>query len=81
MRKRRVLWTIGVDKIKVGYALPTVNAPFHSIVFTHSFIATIVIVDYYLGTLLPSPESVRIDVSSISLPTLTKLGLLPASLP
>jgi hypothetical protein len=35
------------------------------------------IVDYYLGALLPSPEPVRIDVSSISLPTLTKLGLLP----
>ena len=39
--------------------------------------ATIDIVDYYLGATLPSPESVRIDVSSISLPTLTKLGLLP----
>ncbi len=35
------------------------------------------IVDYYLGAILPSPESVRIDVSSIFLPTLTKLGLLP----
>jgi hypothetical protein len=60
-------------------ALPTVNAPFHSIVSTHSFMATIDIVDYYLGALLPSPESVRIDMSStsISLPTLTKLGLLP----
>jgi hypothetical protein len=39
--------------------------------------ATTDIVDYYLGALLSSPESVRIDVSSISLPTLTKLGLLP----
>jgi hypothetical protein len=39
--------------------------------------ATIDIVDYYLGAILPSTESVRIDVSSISLPTLTKLGLLP----
>jgi hypothetical protein len=39
--------------------------------------ATIDIVDYYLGAILPSPESVRIDVSSISLPSLTKLGLLP----
>ncbi len=37
---------------------------------------TIDIVDYYLGALLLSPESVRIDVSSISLPTVTKLGLL-----
>jgi hypothetical protein len=35
------------------------------------------IVDYYLGAILPSPESVRIDVSSISFPTLTKVGLLP----
>jgi hypothetical protein len=43
----------------------------------HSFMAAIDIVDYYLGALLPSPESVRIDVPSISLPTLTKLGLLP----
>ncbi len=59
-------------------ALPTVNALFHFIVSTHSFMATTIdIVDYYLGALLPSPESVRIDVSSISLPTLTKLGLLP----
>ncbi len=57
-------------------ALPTVNALFHSIVSTHSCMATIDIVDYYLGALLPSPESVRIDMSSISLPTLTKLGLL-----
>jgi hypothetical protein len=39
--------------------------------------ATIDIVDYYLGAIIPSPESVRIDVSSISIPTLTKLGLLP----
>jgi hypothetical protein len=40
--------------------------------------ATIKIVDYYLfGAILPSPESVRIDVSSISLPTLPKLGPLP----
>ncbi len=58
-------------------ALPTVNALFHSIVSTHSFLATIDIVDYYLGALLPSPESVRIDVSSILLPTLTKLSLVP----
>jgi hypothetical protein len=59
-------------------ALPTVNALFHSIVSTHSFMVIIDIVDYYLGALLPSPESVCIDVSSISLPTLTKLGLLPS---
>jgi hypothetical protein len=39
--------------------------------------ATIDIVDYYLGALHPSPESVRIDVSSIFIHTLTKLGLLP----
>jgi hypothetical protein len=84
MRKRRVRWTIGGDRIEIDYdvgtntaALPTVNALFHSIVSTHSFMATIDIVDYYLGAILPSPESVRIDVSSISLLTLTKLGLLP----
>ncbi len=72
------------DKISVGNdvgtntaALPTVNALFHSIVSTHSLMATIDIVDYYLGALLPSPESVRIDVSPISIPTLKKLGLLP----
>ncbi len=77
-------WTIGGDRIKIDYevgtntaVLPTVNALFHSIVSTHSFMATIDIVDYYLGAILPSPESVRIDVSSISIPTLTKLGLLP----
>jgi hypothetical protein len=33
-----------------------------------SLFATIDFVDYYLGALLPSPESVRICVSSISLP-------------
>jgi hypothetical protein len=67
LRKRRVRWTIGGDKINVDYevgtntaALPTVNALFHSIVSTHSFMATIDIVDYYLGAILPSPESVRI---------------------
>jgi hypothetical protein len=85
LRKRRVRWTIGIE---VGYdvgtntaALPTVNALFHSIVSTHSCMATIDIVDYYLGALLPSPEPepVRIDMTSISLPTLTntKLSLLP----
>jgi hypothetical protein len=62
LRKRRVRWTIGGDKIDVDYevgtnkaALPTVNALFHSIVSTHSFMATIDIVDYYLGAILPSP--------------------------
>jgi hypothetical protein len=84
LRKRRVRWTIGGDRIEIDYevgtntaVLPTVNALFHSIVSTNFFLATIDIVDYYLGALLPSPESVRIDVSSISLPNLTKLGLLP----
>jgi hypothetical protein len=72
------------DKMAVDYevgtntaALPTVNALFHSKVSTHSLKATIDIVDYYLGVILPSPESVRIDVSSIPLLTLTKLGLPP----
>jgi hypothetical protein len=81
LRKRRVRWTIGGDRIEVGYDVgtntATVNALFHSIVSTHSFMATIDIVDYYLGALLPSAESVRIDVSSNSPPTLTKIGLLP----
>ncbi len=84
LKKRRVRWTIGGDKIDVDYevgantaTLPTANALFHSIVSTHSLMATIDIVDYYLGAILPSPESVRIDMSSISLPTLTKHGLLP----
>jgi hypothetical protein len=84
LRNRRVRWTIGGDRIEIDCevgtntaALPTVNALFHSIVSTHSFMATIDIVDYYLGVILPSPEPVRIDVSSISLPILTKLGLLP----
>jgi hypothetical protein len=70
--KRRVRWTIGGDRIVVGYDVgtntATVNALFHSIVSTHSLMANIDIVDYYLGALLPSPESVRIDVSSISIP-------------
>jgi hypothetical protein len=38
--------------------------------------ATIDIVNYYLGAILPSPESVQIDASSISIPNLRKLGLL-----
>jgi hypothetical protein len=86
LRKRRVRWAIGGDKIDVEYnvgtntaALPTVNALFHSIVSIRSYLATIDIVDYYFGATLPSPESVRIDVSFISLPILTKLGLLPFS--
>jgi hypothetical protein len=84
LRKRRVRWTIWGNKIDVEYdvgtntaTLLTVNAMFHSIVSTHSHLATIDIVDYYFGAILPSPESVRIDVSSISVLTLTKLGLLP----
>jgi hypothetical protein len=85
LRKRRVRWTIGGDRIDVEYevgtntatAFSTVNALFHSIFSTHFFMATIDIVDYNLGALLPLPEFVRIDVSSFSLPTLTKLGLLP----
>jgi hypothetical protein len=70
LRKRRVRWTIGGDRIEIDYevgtntaALPTVKALFHSIVSTHSFMATI--------------DIVRIDVSSIHLFTLTKPGLLP----
>ncbi len=65
LKKKRVRWTIGGDKIDVEYdvgtntaALPTVNALFHSIVSTHSHLATIDIVDYYLGATLPSPQSV-----------------------
>jgi hypothetical protein len=85
LRKRRVKWTIGGDRIEIDYevgtnttALPTVNALFHSIVSTYSSLTTIDIVDdYHLDTPLPSPEFLRIDVSSISLPTLTKLGLHP----
>jgi hypothetical protein len=80
LRKRRVRWTIRGDRTDVDYevetntaTLPTVNALLHSIVSTHSCM----VVDYYLGAILPSPEPVRIDVSFISLPTLTKLGLLP----
>jgi hypothetical protein len=77
LRKRRVRWTIGGDRIEIDYevgtntaALPTVNALFHSIVSTHSFLATIDIVDYYLGALLPSPESVRIDsLNSVFFPS------------
>jgi hypothetical protein len=68
-RNGRVRWTIGGDRIEIDYevgtntaALPTVNALFHSIVSTHSFMATIDIVDYYLGAILPSPESGRIDL-------------------
>jgi hypothetical protein len=51
LRKRKVRWTLGGDRIVVGYdvgtntaALPTVNALFHSIVSTHSLMATIDIV-------------------------------------
>ena len=70
LRKRRVRWTIGGDRIKIDYEvgtntaarLPTVNALFHFIVSTHSFMATIDILDYYLGAILPSPESVLIGV-------------------
>jgi hypothetical protein len=85
LRNKRVRWTIGRDRIEIDYkvgtntaALPTVNALFHSIVSTYSFMTTIDIVDYYLGAILPSPESVRIDVSAIPLPTLTKLGRSPS---
>ncbi len=52
LRKRRVRRTIGEDRIEVVYdvgtntaALPTVNALFNSIVFTHSCMVNIDIVD------------------------------------
>ncbi len=64
-------WTIGGDKIDVEYdvgtnivALPTVNALFHSIVSTHSHLATIDIVDYYLGAILGSPKTFYPDASA-----------------
>ena len=60
LSKRRVRWILGGDKIDVEYdvgtntaALPTVNALFHSIVSTHSHLATIDIVDYYFGAVIP----------------------------
>jgi hypothetical protein len=81
-----VRWTIGGDRIEIDYevgtntaALPTVNSLFHSIVSTHSFLATIDIVDYYLGGIFLSPESVRIDVSSISLPPSLNSVFFPSS--
>jgi hypothetical protein len=72
------------NRIKAGYdvgtntaALPTVNALFHSIVSSRSFLATIYIVSFYVGSLLPSPESIRIGLSSISIPNLKALDFLP----
>jgi hypothetical protein len=89
LRKRRVRWTIGGDRIEIDYevgtnaaALPTVNALFYSIVSTHSFMTTIDIVNYHLGGILLSPESVRIDVSSISShPHKIRSPSIPPSLP
>jgi hypothetical protein len=47
-----VRWTLGGDRIEIDYevgtntaALPTINVLFHSNVSTHSFMATIDIVD------------------------------------
>jgi hypothetical protein len=84
LRKRKMRWTIGEDRIEAGYDWGPTLPPFPPsmlcsipIVSTHSFMATIDIIGYYLDALLPSPESVHINVSSISLlRTLTKLGLL-----
>ncbi len=47
-------------------ALSTVNDLFHSIVSTHSFMATINIVDYYLGSILPSPKNSDLSSSLLS---------------
>jgi hypothetical protein len=76
LRKRRVRWTIGGDKIDVEYdvgintaALPTVNALFHFIVSTDSHLATIDIVDYYLGATLLSPYIYRQTNAHINEPT------------
>jgi hypothetical protein len=60
---------VGYDVGTNTAALLTVNALFHSIVSTHSCMATMAtidIVDCYLGALFPSPESVRIEMCHLS---------------
>ncbi len=53
---------VGYDVGTNTAALPTVNALFHSIVSTHSCMATINIVDYYL------PFSPRLSLSALMCP-------------
>ncbi len=62
-------------------ALPTVNALFHSIVSTHSHLATIDIVDYYLGATLPSPESALMCPPSPFPPSLKLAYYLSSDIP
>ena len=89
LRKRRVRWTIGGDRIEIDYdvgtntaALPTVNALFHSIVSTHSFLATIDIVDITLMLFFP-PLSLSELMSPLSLfpPSLNLVSFLTSVTP
>jgi hypothetical protein len=66
-------------------ALPTVNALFHSIVSTHSHLATIDIVDYYLGAIYPSFPTLSLSASmcppSPSLPSQNLVSYLSSATP
>ena len=84
IRTRRVRWTVGGDQITVPFdvgtntaALPTVNALFHACVSENAYLATIDIVDFYLGASLPSPESIIVYLDYNSPALLDSLGITP----
>ena len=89
LRKRRVRWTMGGDRIEIDYevgtntaALPTINALFHSIVSTHSFMATIDIVDYILVPFFPPLNlSVLMCLLSLSPPSQNLASFLSSATP
>ena len=80
--KRRVRWTVGGDRITVAYevgtntaGLPVVQTLFHSTVSENALFATIDIVDFYLGALLPKSESMKIYLDHIPLSVLEELDI------
>ena len=81
----RVRGTAGGDRVTVPYScssatasLPCVKLLFNAVVSeANSRFGTLDLTDYYLGSVLPSPESIKIYVATFSSTLLDSLGLTP----
>ena len=81
----RVRGTAGGDRVTVPYScssatasLPCVKLLFNAVVSeANSRFGTLDLTDYYLGSVLPSPESIKIYVATFSATLLDSLGLTP----
>ena len=83
--KRRVRGTAGGDRVSVPYScssatasLPCVKLMFNAVVSeAESRFGTLDLTDYYLGSDLPHPESIKIFVATFPPALLADLGLTP----